>query len=565
MKKNKFKGIVAGITVLSAALCAVSCSKKGSSSIKPKETITLDVYSQLANYSGLQTGWFADLMLEKFNVKLNIIPETGGAYQTRMESGNLGDIVVWGNDGDQYQKAVNAGLLLDWEEDDLLAKHGSYINENMKLALQKNKMIASPDKKIHGFGHAVSTSASDVQQFFYTWDLRFDLYEQIGKPAIKNLDDMVDVLAKMKEICPKDDNGNTTYGISMFNDWDGDMVMFVKALATAYYGYDEFYVGLYDPATGTFHGAVEENGPYLECLKFYNKLFQKGLLDPDSLTQKYNGMSEDYQHGTAFFNIFNWMASQTYNSETHTSAGKAMYPVCPEEASPIVYGQNVYGAERIWSIGSKTAYPELCMEIINYFCTPEGFLTTQYGPQGVTWEIKNGKTYLTEFGKKAMSDQNNTEMPSPYKGTFHDGAFQINNITWCLDASNPLTEGETYNRFFWASEQVPASNPVEANWREWAGASNADEYLLKHKHQIAPGTLYTATPIPTDLELKKSQVCDAIKNGSWNAIYAKDDAEYEKIVSKMLSDVKAYGWDELNEFFVAQAKVRAAAENAVKK
>ena len=55
------------------------------------------------------------------------------------------------------------------------------------------------------------------------------------------------------------------------------------------------------------------------------------------------------------------------------------------------------------------------MEIINYFCTPEGFLTTQYGPQGVTWEIKNGKTYLTEFGKKAMSDQNNTEMPSPYK------------------------------------------------------------------------------------------------------------------------------------------------------
>lgn len=97
----------------------------------------------------------------------------------------------------------------------------------------------------------------------------------------------------LERICPKDDNDNTTYGISMFSDWDGDMVMFVKALATAYYGYDEFYVGLYDLETGTFHGAVEENGPYLECLKFYNKLFQKGLVDPDSLTQKYNGMSED--------------------------------------------------------------------------------------------------------------------------------------------------------------------------------------------------------------------------------------------------------------------------------
>ena len=88
---------------------------------------------------------------------------------------------------------------------------------------------------------------------------------------------------------------------------------------------------------------------------------------------------------------------------------------------------------------------------------------------------------------------------------------------------------------------------------------------MKHKHQIAPGTLFTATPVPTDLEMKKSQVCDAIKNGSWNAIYAKTDAEYDKIVKKMISDVKAYGWDELNEFFVAEAKVRAAAESAARK
>lgn len=565
MKKSILSAIL-GIAILSTATLVISCKGKGNgNSVKPKETVTLDVYSQLANYSGLQTGWFADLMLEKFNVKINIIPEVGGAYQTRMEAGNLGDIVVWGNDGDQYRKAVEAGLLLDWEEDDLLAKWGPYINANMKLALQKNKMIVSPDKKIHGFGHSVSTSAKDVQQFFYTWDLRFDVYEQIGKPEINNLDDLVDVLAKMKEACPTDDNGNPTYGASLFNDWDGDMVMFVKALATAYFGFDEFYVGLYDPETGTFHGAIEENGPYLECLKFFNKLFQAGLLDPDSLTQKYNGMSEDFQNGTAFWNIFNWMGSGTYNSETHTSQGKAMYPVCPTEARPLVYGQNVYGAERIWSIGSKTAYPELCMAIINWFSTPEGYLTTQYGPQGVTWEIKDGKSYLTEFGKKAMADQNNTEMPEPYKGTYHDGAFQINNITWCLDASNPLTEGETYNRFFWASEQVPAATEIEQAWRDWSKAANPDQYLLSGKYQIAPGTLFTATPVPTDMEMKKSQVCDCVKNGSWNAIYAKTDAEYDSIVAKMIEDCKSYGWDDLNAFFVEQAKVRAAAEKAVRK
>ena len=43
--------------------------------IIPEETVTLDVFDQLANYSGEQIGWFGQVMLEKFNVKLNI-PKT---------------------------------------------------------------------------------------------------------------------------------------------------------------------------------------------------------------------------------------------------------------------------------------------------------------------------------------------------------------------------------------------------------------------------------------------------------------------------------------------------------
>ena len=77
--------------------------------------ITINVYSQLANYSGIQGHWSADLLLDMFNVRINIIPDSDGTYATRMESKNLGDIVVWGADGDQYQEAVRQGLLLDWE------------------------------------------------------------------------------------------------------------------------------------------------------------------------------------------------------------------------------------------------------------------------------------------------------------------------------------------------------------------------------------------------------------------------------------------------------------------
>ena len=88
-----------------------------------EETINLTVFSQTANWSGAQTGWGATLLKDKFNIELTIIPDTNGAYQTRMESKNLGDIIIWGSNGEEYAAAVNQGLLFDWDEEDLLTTY----------------------------------------------------------------------------------------------------------------------------------------------------------------------------------------------------------------------------------------------------------------------------------------------------------------------------------------------------------------------------------------------------------------------------------------------------------
>jgi len=64
------------------------------------EPIRLEVYSQLANYNGVQTGWSATLLKDLFNVEVVIIPDSDGTYETRMAEGNLGDLVVWGSNGD---------------------------------------------------------------------------------------------------------------------------------------------------------------------------------------------------------------------------------------------------------------------------------------------------------------------------------------------------------------------------------------------------------------------------------------------------------------------------------
>ena len=338
------------------------------------EPIQLTVYSQLANFSGEQVGWFAKLLLDKFNVKLMIIPETEGVFDTRMESGHLGDIVVFGSTGEEYQRAVAADMLFNWEEDDLLGEYGPYIKENMSTALEANRDMNNDfagKNNIYGFGHGVAKSdAGSIDEFFYTWDIRWDLYKQLGYPVVKNLDDLVTLFKSMKEICPTDDNGKETYALSAWPDWDGNMVMYVKSMATAYYGYDEFHLGLYDTETGKFYDALDKNGPYVEMLKFFNKLYREGLLDPNSMTQKYDEMSSKVMSGGAFFSIFNYAGSAIYNTEEHLAENKWMGTLLPEEASPIVYGLSPFGGNRVWAIGANSQYPELCMEILNWLSTP---------------------------------------------------------------------------------------------------------------------------------------------------------------------------------------------------
>lgn len=560
--KKLLSVLLASSMVMGSASALTGCGSK------KNEVIKLNVYSQLANFSGKQIGWSADILKKKFNVELNIIPEGDGVFETRMTSGNLGDIVVWGADNDKYPLAVKNNLLFGWEDDNVLDEYGPYIKKNMPDALKKNKELTKTitngaSDKLYGFGANVALNSKDHESFFYTWDTRWDLYKKLGYPKIKNLQDYHKMLKNMQKLCPSDDSGNKVYAVSLWPDWDDAMVMYVKAMATAYYGYDELALGLYDPTNGKYHDALEENGPYLEMLKWFNDLYQDGLIDPDSMTQTYDEMIAKVQNGGTLFSIFNYSGSLGYNTKEHTSAGKLMYCMKPEDASPIVYGMNTQGGDRVWSIGAKTEYPEKCMEIINYLATPEGRMTMEYGPKGYTWDYDDQKhAYLTDVGMKCQKDKNTT-MGGGYKGSYHDGELQINNVTWSLDASNPDSDGETYNKESWASYNATPSSDIEKDWRDKTGCTTINEYMEKGKYTVAPGTSFSKETQDTTLKTTWNQVTTEIKNSSWKAIYAKSDKKFDSVVASMKKSAKKYGYDKCVEWSRNQASRRKALEDAI--
>lgn len=540
-----------------------------------KKPIELVVYSQLANFSGEQQGWSAKVLLDKFNVKLTIIPETSGVFDTRMEAGNLGDIVVFGSNGNDYQRAVNSGMLLDWNKYNLLDEHGTYIRDHMQSALNANRKLTSTitngaSDALYGFGHGVASSAETHEEFFYTWDIRWDLYKQLGYPIVKNMDDLVTLFEQMKEVCPTDENGNPTYAVSLWPDWDGNMVMYVKAFATAYYGYDELELGLYDPDTGEMHDALEPGGPYLTSLKFFNTLYQKSLLDPNSMTQTYDGMGEKVKCGGVFFSIFNYAGSMAYNTDDHLSQGKYMYTMVPEDAVPICYGMSPYGGNRLWTIGANTEYPELCMDIINFLSTPEGVMTYLYGPKDVTWYInEDGWACFTEFGKKTNKD-NQTIMSEEEAGiyaggTYHDGELQINNTTWSANEVNPETTGDIYNKDVWRSVTSEVGYDIQRDWMDYTGCASIHDYMENLEYKVAPASEYSSTAMDDEFEITWNQVTSCIVDYSWKAIYAKNDKEYEFFVNEMIKKANAYGYDKCKQRSIDEAARRHAMEEEVRK
>jgi multiple sugar transport system substrate-binding protein/putative aldouronate transport system substrate-binding protein len=266
------------------------------------------------------------------------------------------------------------------------------------------------------------------------------------------------------------------------------------------------------------------------------------------------------QNGGTLFSIFNYSGSENYNSDRHLDDNKIMLPWAPEEAVSFVQGLNIYGGSRIWSIGAKTQYPELCMEIINWLSTPEGRLTTDYGPKGITWDYDDdGNTYFTELGKKTDKDRT-TEMENGYSGKFGDGSFQVNNTTWNNMSANPESNGDLYNKSFWKSNPAEPRNDTEADWREHTGAISAFDYLSNRPYTVAPGTTFSESVRSVEVENAWQQVILAIRNGSWNAIFADTAEQFEDEVAYMINEANNYGYDLCIEWSYGEAERKRALE-----
>lgn len=564
MSKYVTTGLL-GMTLLgSLAGCggaADSDTDAASSESGYDETITIDVYNGLANYMGMQEGWFAKIVRDKFNMELNIIaPNVAGngdtLYQTRTAAGDLGDLIIVDN-GQQYNELVEAGLLTDASE----------YYETMENVQRFDAAVQNLNKDadgLYGFPTSVSTlKATDPSEGLdptFGAYVRWDLYGEQGYPEIGTLEDLLPVIQKMQEDNPTTDSGKKVYGFSLFSDWDGNMMNAGKQLVT-YYGYDESGFVLAKADGSDYQSILDSDSEYIRALKFYFQANQMGLVDPESTTQNYDTLFAKFQEGQVLFSWWPWLGQAAFNTTTNLNEGKGFMLAPIQDQKIFSYGAEVYGGKQFIGIGSNAEDPERIAAFIDWLYSSEGVLANSSqtsgssGPEDLTWEMKDGEPVLTEFGKQALLDGDG-DVPEEYGGgSYKDGVSALNVNTVLPIDINPDT-GFPYAYTMWESYQNETTDPVKEDWSKNMGGAESTIGYLEENDQllVAPGASYVAPEDSSEISTLRNQAKATIIEYSWRMVFAKDEAEFDQLLKEMQETADGLGYQTVLEFDMNNAK-----------
>ncbi len=552
---------------LLAVFCLNLCACSGVKNDCPyQDFIVVDVFDYSANYQGIQSGWFGEVVRKKFNMELNIISPNitrGGdtLFEVRAAAGNLGDLIICKGVNGQLQDLVNAGLIYNMEDDlqdkDIMRYREAI--ENLNSCVGQDGIYAIPSQ-VSANGPNVPSEGNEPVYGPY---IRWDLYKELGYPEVNTLEELLPVLKEMQERHPTAENGAKTYGFSFFKDWDDNMMNAVKQ-PCCMYGYDEYGVVLAKADGSDYQSIIEDDSVYVRMLRFFYEANQMGLIDPKSLNQNYEQCFEKYKEGQIFFSPWPWLGKSAFNTISNVEQGKGFMMAPVQDMQIYSYGCYPYGnQDSIIAVGSPCADPERLVDFIDWLYSEEGIMVNganlsgaAAGLEGLTWEMREDGPYLTEFGREALMNGGDIEVPEEYGGgTWESGVSALNYkaVVQCEKSER----GFHYYYELWDSVKALDTSALVEDWRKKMGADTTMEYLRKNNMLlVAPGMLYTASVETAEQTTIRYQCKRAIQNYSWEMVFAPDSQRFEELLDEMQATVKSYGYDVILEYDMTHAKAK---------
>jgi len=563
MKKLIALLLVAAMTITLFAACGKEDNQAGADGAPT----VIEVFDVAANYQGTQTGWYAQLIKEKFNIELSIIaPQVAGdsVYQTRASSGNLGDIILL--DPTDFSDCVANGLVKDITAEYANATNLKAFDEQIQ---HYNKGLSTnPNGGIYGIPcEMTNTSPTSItSDMIYSSPLmRWDLYTGIGSPEIKDLDGLIDVLKQMMEKYPTNAAGDKAYGLSLWADWDGgDGMLGIANVVqlTTWYGEKIKGSAILKP-DDTFTPLTDKTASYYKILKFLNDAYLAGIVDPDSGTQNWDSACAKMSAGQVYLMWYSWQTG-FWNSQDRLKDGTAFTFIPVADQKYYADSDTYYGSGRIIGVGSKVEGEkyDVIMKFLDWYTSPEGATYLHNGIEGFNYTVNEDGTY-TQINDNALMD--NLPVPTEWGGAgYSDGMSAINQWIVASVSTNPNT-GEPYAAQFWKSYKEATMTQMKKDWSAKFDAVDAVDYMKKNNVLLAsPNVSVSLASDTNDIGIIRSQCNNELCAASWKMIFAKDDAEFDKMWEELCTKLDGFGFQDLYKFDVEKHTVEVNAKKAAK-
>ncbi|MDR0669196.1 MAG: extracellular solute-binding protein [Treponema sp.] len=503
--------------------------------------VTLDVYSGPANTSGIQANsYWTDILREDLGIQINLVPQSGDLFNAMLASGELADVVIVHNSS-QTLDMLRGGLLLNLDEHRAQLPN---LYANIPSAVQYMRdNVSNGTGALYAVPGNVSNRPQQAGKLYFGPYLRWELYKEAGMPVINEIEDYLPLLKKMVDAHPVNDAGQKNYGLIGFPDWD-DGKMFLASLISSFYGGSTGQFHEIDYTTNTTRSILDDNSWYKRGLKFWFTANQMGLVDPDSVNQGYPDYLVKATAGRLFFC---WWAHPWGWGDFDTpdrAQQRIGYQLVPFTRQKQNLGTPGYVGTTLAQVSKNTKKMDAALSFLDYMYSYDGVLNLYAGRKGIFWDQDpSGEPYVTQTGWNIR----NRVRDFPNGGKEGDGIWVIN---WhgLGGVLHPALNREIFTSDWIKKDFAPQDTALVADWKALMKAEDDLDYYRQH-NMLVQVPFAPMNAAPDNILQIAARVGQVVQPVSWQMVYARDEAEFNRLWADMVQRAKGVGIDTVVQWY----------------
>lgn len=546
--------LLCGVMAISTVTC-VNAESTGGDVVEKEEaledvTLSVFVVTQGDLTTGIADDPIAELIKEKTGVTMDIVAYSGDKHNAMVASGDLYDLTVIAG-AENITPLIETGAVADLSE---WIDQAPNVAENTALLNYSKEYLSADTGNLYVLPLRTKQEevalGSDQNGNFVRWEH----YVEAGSPELDSIDALLDLYETIQNNHPTNANGQKTYAISQWSDWGAAYwTPLGKILGRQGVGCHAEY----DLATLEYIDILNDDNSFYKNAQFLFEANQRGLLDPEGFSQKYEDFVAKVNDGRVLTSPVEYgCRDATTIFENAGETGFVEIPFVDTEEFPTWVNRSVpFGyTARLLVVSSKCDEQKMAvaMRLIDFIYSEDGVRSILSGPEGIVWEYdENGVANFTDEALAAMeADSNylNSQGASWYTGI----------VGYDFDAVD--SNGRYFNLTMNPDYIMQSMKDYEKEYCEYYGVDIPLEVFSTRENQTTENMAYSSfmpAEVPTDISRIETSVSDYMSQQMYALVLSEDQAAFDAKVEEIKAELVELGYETVSSWY------KEAWENAV--